>query len=188
MYGLVNRAIQQMVCSHHGEDTWLRIKVKADLADLDFFSTYQAYPDDVTHRLVAAASEELKLTPTDIMQAFGEYWITYTASEGYEQLLESTGESLPEFLDHLDTLHARAGLAFPELKPPAFRCQHGPGRSMDLEYRSSRQGLAPMVVGLLHGLGRRFRTPVTVEQTAARDKGDGQDLFHIRYQDDNTEA
>ena len=56
MYGLVNRAIQQMVTSHHGEDTWQRIKERADLHDLDFFSTYQAYPDDVTHRLVAAAS------------------------------------------------------------------------------------------------------------------------------------
>lgn len=32
------------------------------------------------------------------MQMFGEYWITYTAAEGYEQLLESTGETLPGFL------------------------------------------------------------------------------------------
>jgi hypothetical protein len=184
MYGLVNRAIQQMVSSHHGEDVWQRIKQNADLADLDFFSTYQAYPDDVTHRLVAAASEELGLSTAEIMQAFGEYWITYTASEGYEQLLESTGETLPEFLDHLDTLHARAGLAFPQLQPPSFRCSHAEDRSLDLEYRSRRQGLAPMVVGLLHGLGRRFRTPVNVEQTASRDRGDGEDLFHIRYGDD----
>ncbi|KEF43360.1 MAG: heme NO-binding protein [Cyanobium sp. CACIAM 14] len=184
MYGLVNRAIQQMVCTHHGVDIWQRIKEKANLADLDFFSTYQAYPDDVTHRLVAAASEELGLTAAEIMHAFGEYWITYTATEGYEQLLESTGETLPEFLDHLDTMHARAGLAFPQLQPPSFRCRHADGRSLDLEYRSRRQGLAPMVVGLLHGLGRRFSTPVQVEQTASRDHGDGQDLFHIRYGED----
>ncbi len=52
---------------------------------------------------------------------------------------------------------------------------------MELEYRSKRQGLAPMVVGLLHGLGRRFRTPVAVEQTASRERGDGQDLFRIHY-------
>ena len=184
MYGLVNRAIQQMVCTHHGEATWERIKEKADLADLDFFSTYQAYPDDVTHRLVAAASEELGLSAAEIMQAFGEYWITYTASEGYEQLLESTGENLPEFLDHLDTLHARAGLAFPQLQPPSFHCQHAEDQSMELEYRSKRQGLAPMVVGLLHGLGHRFRTPVHVEQTASRDRGDAQDLFQVRLGDD----
>ena len=181
MYGLVNRAIQQMVCTNHGEEVWERIKGKADLADLDFFSTYQAYPDDVTHRLVAAASEELKLTASEIMQAFGEYWITFTANEGYEELLASTGGTLPEFLDQLDTMHARAGIAFPQLQPPSFRCQHAETNSMELEYRSKRQGLAPMVVGLLHGLGRRFRTPVTVQQTASRDHGDSQDLFQIDY-------
>jgi hypothetical protein len=184
MYGLVNRAIQQMVCTQHGEEVWERIKEKADLCDLDFFSTYQAYPDDVTHRLVAAASEELGLTAADIMHAFGEYWITYTASEGYEQLLESTGETLPEFLDHLDTLHARAGLAFPQLQPPSFRCRHADAHTLDLEYRSRRRGLAPMVVGLLHGLGRRFRTPVSVEQTASREDGARHDQFHIRYGED----
>jgi hypothetical protein len=184
MYGLVNRAIQQMVCSQHGEESWEKIKQAADLADLDFFSTYQAYPDDVTHRLVAAAARELGLSAGEIMQAFGEYWITYTASEGYEQLLESTGDTLPEFLDHLDTLHARAGLAFPELQPPSFRTRHGEEHSLELEYRSRRRGLAPMVVGLLQGLGRRFQTAVSIEQTASRDRGDRQDLFHIRYGED----
>lgn len=181
MYGLVNRAIQQMVSTQHGEDAWQRIKGRADLQDLDFFSTYQAYPDDVTHRLVAAASEELGLSADQIMTAFGEYWITFTASEGYDQLLESTGETLPEFLDHLDNLHARAGLAFPQLQPPSFRCGHAAEQAMDLEYRSKRQGLAPMVIGLLHGLGNRFRTPVTVEQISSRDQGDTRDLFHVSY-------
>ncbi|WP_369820046.1 heme NO-binding domain-containing protein [Synechococcus sp. 1G10] len=183
MYGLVNRAIQQMVTTQHGEDVWKRIKAKADLEDLDFFSTFQAYPDDVTHRLVAAASDELGLSGDQIMQAFGEYWITYTASEGYEQLLESTGETLPEFLDHLDNLHARAGLSFPKLQPPSFRCEHAADQSVDLEYRSKRQGLAPMVIGLLHGLGKRFGNSVMVEQTASRDRGDARDLFHVRYSD-----
>ncbi len=179
MYGLVNRAIQQMVSTHHGEEVWQRIKERADLQDLDFFSTYQAYPDDVTHRLVAAATEELGLTGDQIMQAFGEYWITYTATEGYEQLLESTGETLPEFLDHLDHLHARAAVAFPELQPPSFRCEHGADASMQLEYRSKRQGFAPMVTGLLHGLGKRFQTPLAVDQIASRDRGDATDLFQV---------
>ncbi len=180
MYGLVNRAIQQMVTTHHGDDVWQNIKARADLQDLDFFSTYQAYPDDVTHRLVAAATQELGLTGDQIMQAFGEYWITYTASEGYEQLLESTGETLPEFLDQLDNLHARAAVVFPDLQPPSFRCEHSADASMQLEYRSKRRGLAPMVTGLLHGLGKRFQTPVEVDQIASRDQGDATDLFQVR--------
>lgn len=181
MYGLVNRAIQQMVSTEHGEAVWEQVKCRAELADLDFFATYEAYPDDVTHRLVAAASEVLDLSPAAIMEAFGRYWITYTANEGYELLLESTGENLEDFLQHLDHLHARAGLAFPQLRPPSFRCAHAPDGALDLEYRSSREGLAPMVTGLLEGLGDRFHTPVVVEQTESRQQGDRRDLFHIRY-------
>lgn len=180
MYGLVNRAIQQMVSSRHGEQVWRRIKERADLQDLDFFSTYLAYPDDVTHRLVAAATEELGLSGDQIMQAFGEYSFTYTATEGYEQLLESTGETLPDFLDQLDNLHARAALSFPELQPPSFRCEHRADASMQLEYLSKRQGLAPMVTGLLHGLGKRFQTPLEVDQIASRERGDARDLFQVR--------
>lgn len=48
MYGLVNRAIHQMVATHHGEHAWDSSKERADLQDLDVFSTYKAYPDDVT--------------------------------------------------------------------------------------------------------------------------------------------
>lgn len=181
MYGLVNRAIQQMVCTAHGAEIWEEVRRRADLGDLEFFASYEAYPDDVTHRLVAAVSEVLNLPASEVMHAFGAFWITYTANEGYEQLLACTGETLPEFLDHLDHLHARAGLAFPELRPPSFRCSHDPDGSIDLEYRSSRQGLAPMVTGLLEGLGQRFDTPVLVEQTASRQLGAPTDCFHIRH-------
>ncbi|WP_259725183.1 heme NO-binding domain-containing protein [Synechococcus sp. CS-1332] len=62
MYGLDNRAIQRMVCTHHGEDAWQLIKDRADLQDLDFFLLYQVYSDAMTHRLVAAATEELGLS------------------------------------------------------------------------------------------------------------------------------
>jgi len=150
MYGLVNRAIQQMVCTQHGEDVWQRVKDRAELKDLDFFLTYQAYTDDEALRLVSAATVELGLSADQIMQAFGEYWITYTAAEGCEQLLESTGETVPEFLYQLDDLHARDALVFPEPPPPSFRCEHRADRSITLEYRSKRKGLAPMVTDLFH--------------------------------------
>jgi len=101
MVRLVNRAIRRMATNHHGEQARQRSKQRADLRDLDFFSTCQAYPDDVTHPLVAPATVDLGLSGAQIIQAFGEYWITDTAAEGDEQLLESTGETLPEFLDQV---------------------------------------------------------------------------------------
>ena len=58
MYGLVNKAVEGMVCTAHGEATWLRIKAAAGV-NVEGFVSNQPYPDDMTYRLVAAASEVL---------------------------------------------------------------------------------------------------------------------------------
>ena len=52
--------------------------------------------------------------------------------------------------------------------------------SLLLHYRSERAGLAPMVVGLLKGLGKRFSQQLSVRQTAFRGSDD-HDIFRIDY-------
>ena len=181
MYGLVNKAIADMVRSKFGEDTWQAIRQKAAVEDTTFLSM-EGYPDDVTHRLVKAGSEVLGLSPAQVMQAFGEFWVEFTATEGYGELMDMSGDSLPEFLQNLDNLHARVGVSFPQLKPPSFDCHEVDDQALTLEYRSEREGLAPMVVGLVKGLGTRFDTEVEVEQTQSRDEGADHDEFLIQYQ------
>ncbi|MEO6859988.1 MAG: heme NO-binding domain-containing protein [Microcoleus sp.] len=178
MYGLVNKAIEEMVCSRFGEETWETIKEKADV-EIDVFMTMDAYPDDLTHRLVHSASEVLGMSADDILQAFGEYWVIYTASEGYAQILDMAGDNLPDFLANLDNLHARVGLNFPQLQPPSFQCTEHSKNSMELHYCSHRQGFAPMVKGLLKGLACRFQTEIEIEQTSDRTHGADRDVFSI---------
>ncbi|MUG99894.1 heme NO-binding protein [Scytonema sp. UIC 10036] len=180
MYGLVNKAIQNMVCSRFGEDIWETIKHKAEV-NIDAFISMESYPDDVTHRLVYAASLVLEISPQEILQAFGEYWVLYTATEGYGQMLEMAGSDLSEFLHNLDNLHARVGLSFPNLKPPSFECTEMDEDIMQLNYQSTREGLSPMVLGLVKGLGTRFNTEVEIVQTQNRDEGFDHDEFSIRY-------
>ncbi|MEC4814883.1 MAG: heme NO-binding domain-containing protein [Scytonema sp. PMC 1069.18] len=180
MYGLVNKAIQEMVCSRFGEDTWATIKHKADI-DIDAFISMESYPDDITYQLVHAASLVLEISPQEILQAFGEYWVLYTATEGYGQMLEMAGNDLSEFLHNLDNLHSRVGLSFPNLTPPSFHCTDTGEESLELHYQSTRQGLAPMVVGLVKGLGTRFNTEVEIVQIQNRDEGCDRDEFSIKY-------
>ncbi|CAA9418332.1 Soluble guanylyl cyclase beta 1 subunit [uncultured Leptolyngbya sp.] len=181
MYGLVNKAIEDMVCRQFGEATWKAIKQKAAL-EMDTFISMEGYPDDVTHKLVKAASEILGLSAADIMQAFGEFWVTYTAQAGYGEMLEMSGDNLPEFLENLDHLHARVGVLFPQLQPPSFDCTDQTEATLSLHYHSQREGLAPMVVGLVKGLGTRFDTAVEVTQTQSREAGADHDEFSIKYQ------
>jgi hypothetical protein len=180
MYGLINRAIQDMVCEQFGENTWQTIKQKAEILDEQFL-LLESYPDDMTHRLVKAASEVLGLPGAEIMQAFGQYWVSYTNKVGYQELMEMVGDTLPEFLNNLDDLHSRLGIHFPKAKPPSFETDEVDENVLELHYRSTRSGLAPMVVGLVEGLGDRFNTNVEVTQIQHRDAGAECDTFRIYY-------
>ncbi|MBW4426817.1 MAG: heme NO-binding domain-containing protein [Nostoc desertorum CM1-VF14] len=180
MYGLVNKAIQDMVCSRFGEETWKEIKHKAEV-DIDVFLNMEGYPDDITHKLVKAASVVLSLSTQQIMQAFGEFWVQYTAQEGYGEMMDMSGDTLPEFLENLDNLHARVGVSFPNLQPPSFECTDIEENSLSLHYRSDREGLTPMILGLVQGLGNRFDTEVDITQTQNRDEGAEHDEFLVIY-------
>jgi len=180
MYGMVNKAVEEMVCRHHGEATWERIKAKAGV-DVDVFMSNESYSDDITYQLVAAASEVLQLPAEQILIGFGEHWVLHTAQDGYGGLMKAAGKTLPEFLGNLPNFHSRVSMIFPKLQPPRFECSDITDRSLLLHYFSHRPGLAPFVVGLMQGLGKMFSTPVVVRRTAAKDQGADHDIFEVTW-------
>lgn len=180
MYGLINTALRAMICENYDQETWQKV---ADLANVseEHFSIMKPYPDEITHRIVNAASEVLSRSGIELMQIFGHYWIGYTKSSGYQEIMEMCGETLPDFLHSLDDLHTRLGVQFPKFNPPSFECNELSEHTLELHYRSSREGLAPMVVGLVQGLGDRFETTVEISQVSDRTQGDDHDTFLIQY-------
>ncbi len=179
MYGLVNKAIADMIKVRFGEETWQQICSTAAVESS--FLSMEGYPDDLTHRLVKASSTILGLSTAEIMEAFGEFWVQYTAEAGYGELLDMSGDDLPEALENLDNLHARLGVIFPKLKPPSFGSEKLSDQTLTLEYHSEREGLAPMVIGLVKGLGARLDTDVTIVQTKHRQDGEEHDEFLIQH-------
>ncbi|MFT4841335.1 MAG: hypothetical protein ACI8UD_000010 [Planctomycetota bacterium] len=177
MYGLVNRAVEGLVTEKFGADAWQRICGRTGIEDPQFLAM-EAYDDAVTFGLVAAASAELGLEPAAILEAFGDYWTTYTIEEGYGDLLTMMGSTLDEFLDNLDSMHARIAGTMPKLMPPSFAREACDDGSSILHYRSERAGLAPMVLGLLKGLARRFSVTIDVEQLD--DDASGHPRFLVR--------
>lgn len=180
MYGLVNSAIEDLA-RRHGDDVWLSIKEKAGVEEE--FISMAGYPDELTYQLIAAMSDVLHQPVDEVLEALGEHWVLYTATEGYSHLLPIAGTNLWEFLANLDTLHAHVAMSFPDLRPPSFRCSDTTARSLRLHYYSHRSGLAPFVVGLVKGLGRRFETPVRVDVARARDDDGGDhDVFMVELE------
>lgn len=181
MYGLVNEAIRDLVVKEHGEAAWARIAARAG-AQTHSFVSMCPYDDGVTYKLVAAVSKELGAPANAVLEKFGEHWIGFTAERGYGNLLELCGRSFAEFLEQLDSIHARMKLAFPKLDPPIIVSTRLAPGLVRLDYSSRREGLAPMMVGLLRGLGRRFGIAVEIEQTETRAEH-GADRFLIRYEE-----
>lgn len=180
MYGLVNRAIEDMVRTHHGAETWEQVKRQAGV-DIEMFVSMESYPDSVSYSLVAAASEVLGQPAEALLEAFGEHWTLYTAQQGYGELFRMGGSSLKEFLQNLHTLHTNVALSFPHLQPPSFWCTEVTDSSLRLHYQSTRPGLAPMVVGLVKGLGTMFDTPVAIVADRTRADGADHDEFVVTF-------
>jgi hypothetical protein len=180
MYGLINQGLHDLAVQAGGEDLWREIKSGAGVA-LEAFVGMDTYPDDVTYRLVEAASAAMQISPADVLRAFGKHWVLYTARRGYGAIFDTMGRSLPEFLANLDMMHARLSLSMPEMRPPSFVCEQLGDRRIRLEYWSERAGLAPMVLGLLEGLGEMYSVAVSVNQSVVRADGGDHDEFIIDY-------
>ncbi|MBI2604824.1 MAG: heme NO-binding domain-containing protein [Deltaproteobacteria bacterium] len=180
MYGLVNKALQDFVISKAGDKTWEEIRRKADVS-IHSFVSMESYPDDITYRLAQSTSEIMGIPLERALEGFGEYWILFTAKEGYGEMLDMCGKTIPEFLQNTNDLHQRILLGFPELKPPRLTVTDVRDHSLVLHYHTFRKGLAPFVMGLIKGLGKRLNIPVEVELVKARDLGADHDEFLVKY-------
>ena len=155
MYGLINVAVRDLVVAKFGQPAWDAILAKSEVDESAFIRMGQN-DDAVTYALVGAASEVLDMPASDILQAFGQYWTEFTVEEGYGELLDGFGSTLPALVQNLDELHTRVALIYEGLRPPSFKCENVTDGSMDLHYISERDGLDDLVIGLLKGLGKRF--------------------------------
>lgn len=180
MYGLVNRAIEQLVTMLQGEAGWRGVCAHAQVAS-DGFVAMQSYDDEVTYRLVHAVSNRLGIPPEQVLEAFGEYWITYTAQEGYSSLMQAGGSNMREFLGNLNDMHGRVETAFPKLRLPVFRVEDISATEYKLYYASTRSGLAPMVIGLVRGLAKRFDQPMEITHIHVKTDVKDEDIFLIRH-------
>jgi hypothetical protein len=180
MYGIVNKAIEELVIENFGEQKWEIIKEKSGV-DVAFFVSNEAYPDDITYKLAGAVSEEMGIGVGGVLVTFGEWWVLRTSKEKYGSLMEAGGNSLKEFLLNLPAFHNRIMLIYPKLTPPEFRITDAQESSVLVHYFSQRLGLQDFVRGLLQGLGKMYQTPVEIELTASREAGHDHEIFKVSW-------
>ena len=180
MYGIVNKAIEELVKENFGEEKWERVKQRSGV-DVEFFISNEPYDDAITYQLASAVAEETGLPLREVLMAFGEYWVLKTGKEKYGGLMEAGGHNLKEFLVNLPVFHNRVMLIYPKLTPPEFKVSHVEEQSIHVHYFSKRLGLQDFVAGLLHGLGKMYQTAVTVELISSRDQGADHETFKVSW-------
>jgi len=178
MYGIVNKAIEELVIANFGEEKWEAIRLRSGI-DIDFFISSEPYDDDITFKLAQAVSEEMDMTLSAVLMAFGEWWVLKTTKEKYGGLMEAGGRDLKEFLINLPLFHNRVMLIYPKLTPPEFKVSDITENSINLHYLSKREGLQDFVRGLIQGLGIMYNTPVTIKLIQTRDEGSSHEIFKI---------
>ena len=180
MYGIVNKALKGMILSEHGEALWQRILTAAGIEDQVFISS-ETYPDSLTYHLVGVTCEMLEKPANEVLESFGFYWATHTATVEYPELMETGGRSLEAFLRNLPNFHTQIVLMLPRLEPPDFRCEEVDPSCLRMQYYSKREGLAPFTLGILRGLVTVFKSTAEVNQVAFKDQSADHDIFEVRW-------
>jgi hypothetical protein len=181
MYGIVNKALEDLVKENFGEEKWDLILERSGVEE-DFFISNEPYDDEITFKLAVSVSEEMNMPIEEVLQAFGEWWVLRTSKEKYGGLMEAGGSSLKEFLQNLPVFHNRVMLIYPKLTPPEFKVSEIKDKSLNVHYYSKREGLQEFVRGLLTGLGKMYDTKVHVELISGRSDLQDHDIFHVSWQ------
>jgi Haem-NO-binding len=180
MYGIVNKAIEDLIKENFGEEKWYAI-LKRSGVEHDFFIGNEPYDDNITYKLAIATSEETGLSLQAVLIALGEWWVLRTGKEKYGGLMEAGGSSLREFLRNLPVFHNRVMLIYPKLTPPEFRVSDITDTSIHVHYFSKRQGLQEFVRGLLQGLGKLYKTSVNIDLLQSRNEGSDHEVFKVSW-------
>jgi hypothetical protein len=180
MYGIVNKAIQDLITENFGADDWEAVKEKSGV-DVDFFLSNEPYDDDITYKLASAAAEVLGLSVGQVLNAFGEWWVLKTGKEKYGGLMAAGGKNLKEFLINLPLFHNRIMLMYPRLTPPEFKVSDIEENTIHVHYHSKREGLQEFVRGLLSGLSKMYNVETNIELIQSRDEGKSHEIFKVSW-------
>lgn len=175
MFGMINRAIEDLALKRGGVLFWEEVRRLAGVTG--DFKAITPYPDELTFRLVWAASELLGIPMPKLLRILGKHWMGSATREGDELVLKLSDGCLSSFFAVLSELEGRMAQTMAHLA--TLRCIPEDENRLWLEYRSPRMALGPFVVGLLEGIATGFRVDLLIDHVVRASEGEGFDAFRI---------
>ena len=162
MHGLTNRAIQCFVIDRYGNDKWDEC---VRLAGLDFsdFESMLTYEDELTDKVLDAASLALDRPRFELMEDLGTYLVSHPNTEALRRLLRFGGVTFVEFLHSLDELADRARLAVSDLELPVLEVRDQSATQFSLTCKSPILGAGHVFMGILRTMADDYGTLAILE-------------------------
>lgn len=160
MYGHIHIILKDLVDTVAGSSKWRQILKEAGLdkpeAEARILDTV-VQDDDVTYGLVGATCKVLGLTAEQALTTFGRHFVTFALRSGNACFLKAQGTTLPKFLANINHLHNHLERDHPNARFPFVEAKYDPVKDeVLLTYLSTRENLAPLVVGVIEEIGKRL--------------------------------
>jgi hypothetical protein len=177
MKGIIFNLIEEIVRAEYGEDTWDDLLEAADLEGA--YSSLGSYADDDFAKLVCAASEELHLSPEDVVCWIGRKSIPHMAA-AYPHFFTAHLNTRSFILALNDIIHPEVRKLYPGADVPVFDFDTTREEVLVVGYHSHRK-MCAFAQGLVEGASAYYGEEVVFEQSLCMNRGDAQCLFHIRF-------
>lgn len=169
MHGLIFLQLQKFAQNKAGPQAWEILLKEANLP-ITSYSPVRAYPDQEVFALVGAASRILNQTPSEILEAFGEF-IAPEMIRLYGRMLDPKWKTLDVIENTEKLVHTAVRVGNPGAKPPVLECIRTTENELQIMYSSDRQ-MCQLAKGIITGIARHFGETITVTEDACMHRGD----------------
>ncbi|MDR0721779.1 MAG: heme NO-binding domain-containing protein [Treponema sp.] len=162
MKGLIVLCIAELIKKVSGEPQWQEILKRSGLpTDLQLTSISDV-DDGVIQEVLKNIGEVLQLSPQQISEAFGDYWVNNYACKHYKAYYYGIN-SAKAMIMKIDTIHEQVTKIIPNARPPRFDVEEIDEHTLKVHYKSHRK-MIDFYIGLVKGVGKFFKTPVQVKK------------------------
>ncbi|CAF1360256.1 unnamed protein product, partial [Didymodactylos carnosus] len=156
LYGILLESARDGICNVYGLATWKRIVEELNF-EHESFSTLGRYEENLIEKIAECLTEVLREgSPETYMQFFGECFVKFFTTYGYDKILRVAGRHFRDFLHSIDQLHDSNRFSFPKMKSPLFHVTDEDENGAVLHYKSKRRGFQRYVIGQLKECATRF--------------------------------
>ncbi|KAF5299447.1 hypothetical protein FQR65_LT01027 [Abscondita terminalis] len=139
----------------YGEQIWTQI-LKIAGSKHSTFNTHQVYSDETMGKLAEALTEITSSDYNEYMKFFGQCFVRYFSTLGYDLTIRAIGRYFTDFLQNVDNIHTQFCFSYPKMKSPNIYVSEISATGCVMVYRSERLGFTYYMMGLLDQIAKDF--------------------------------